>query len=263
MPTLNFTTKYKTGGGLVMSVDDLLGRYLFGIPMCTQNGVQMNTDDIALFIGAAQQWVENTLEIKLRKQIYHERCDFIYDQWKSWGYIKATLPINKVHKLDGFLNSVQQVTYPNQWVSIYMNESDPERAMRNLYIVPNGAGTPQNYGSVLYLGITPHMGFFSMEFVPNYWDVVYCTGFEKVPDNIMNLVGKMAALQVLNIVGDVLYAPGIASSSLSFDGLSQSISTTASQGNLFKWRIAQYQTEITNELKMLREFYRGISFMAL
>lgn len=258
----DFITKYKKGGDSVISVSELMGHYLFGVPLCTQNGVQLNLADLELFISAAQDWVEQTLEIKLNKQIYHERCDFIFDQWKSWGYIKTTLPVRKVFKLQGLLNSVQQVEYPNEWCSVYMNENDPERAYRNVYIVPNGGGTPINSGSVLYLGITPHLGFFSMDYVPNYWDVWYCTGFDKVPSNILNLLGKMAAIQVLAVVGDTVYTPGLNSQSLSFDGLSQSVSTTVSN-NVFKNRITQYQTEIQEELKKLREFYRGISFMAL
>lgn len=262
MAVLNFITKYKKGGGLVISPSDLMDRYLFGVPLCTQNGVQLNLSDLSLYIAAAQDWIEQSLEIKLKKQVYHERCDFIFDQWQSWGYIKTTLPVLKVHKLQGLLNSVQQVEYPNEWTSVYMNENDPERAYRNVYIVPNGGGTPINSGSVLYLGVTPHLGFFSMDYVPNYWDVWYCTGFDKVPANIINLLGKMAAVQILAIVGDTVYTPGLQSQSLSFDGLSQSVSTTVSN-NVFKARITQYQTEIQTEMKQLREIYRGISYMAL
>lgn len=263
MPALNFQTSYQVGSALAMSSTELINRYLFGIPLCTQNGVQLNIADLDAFLSAAQDWIEQSLEIKLNKQIYHERCDFIYDQWKSWGYVKTTLPVRKVHQLSGFLNSVQQVQFPDEWCSVYMNENDPERAYRNVYLVPNGGGTPINSGSVLYLGITPHLGFWSMDYVPNYWDVWYSTGFDKVPDNILNVMGKMAAIQALNVLGDVLYQPGVASQSLSFDGLSQSVSTTASQGNLFKGRIAQYQTEIEKEMKQLREIYRGIAFMTL
>ena len=262
MATLNFVTKYREGGGLVISPSDLMGRYLFGVPLCTQNGIQLPLSDLALYIGSAQNWIEQALEIKLKKTVYHERCDFIHDQWREWGYIKSTMPIRKVHKMVGFLNTVQQVVYPPEWCSVYLNENEPERAYRNVYIVPNGAGSPVTTGSVVYLGVTPHLGFYSMDYVPNYWDLTYCTGFDKVPDNIANLIGKMAAIQVLAVVGDTVYTPGLNSQSLSFDGLSQSISTTVSS-NVFKARINQYQQEIKDEMKALRECYRGISFMAL
>lgn len=262
MPQLNFKVKYKTGGELVVSAAELMDRYLFGVPMCTQNGAQLNLSDLELYILSAQNWIEQSLEIKLKKQIYHERCDFVLDQWKQWGYMKTTMPVRKVHRLQGMLNTVQQVEYPNEWCSVYMNENDQERAFRHVYIVPNGGTTPVNASSVIYLGISPHMGFFSMDFIPNYWDIWYCTGFDRIPENILNVLGKSAAIQVLNIVGDTLFTPGLNSQSLSFDGLSQSISTTVSN-NVFKARITEYQSEVQAEMKQLREIYRGISFMAL
>lgn len=262
MSSINFVSKYKKDSGVVISPGEIASRYLFGVPLCAANGKKFEQKDFALFIKSSQIALEQALDIKLKKQIYSERCDFIYDQWKSWGYIKTTLPINKAHKLVGFLNSVQQVEYPVNWVSLSQNSTDQYRNGRNMYIVPNGAGTPVNGGSVVYLGISPHLGFYSMDYVPNYWDVTYCTGFDKVPENIISVLGKITAIQVLNVLGDTVFTPGLNSQSLSLDGLSQSVSTSVSN-NVFKQRITQYTQEIDKEMKLLREIYRGISYFAL
>ena len=66
---------------------------------------------------------------------------------------------------------------------------------------------------------------------PNYWHAKYLTGFKKIPNDLLNVLGMLASINVLNIAGDIILGAGIASYSLSLDGLSQSISSTSSATN--------------------------------
>jgi hypothetical protein len=66
----------------------------------------------------------------------------------------------------------------------------------------------------------------------------------------------------LNIAGDLIAGAGIATKSLSMDGLSQSISTTASATNAgYGARILQYNKHIEESMKTLKAYYTGISMV--
>jgi hypothetical protein len=71
-----------------------------------------------------------------------------------------------------------------------------------------------------------------------------------------------ASMGALNIAGDLIAGAGIATKSLSMDGLSQSISTTASATNAgYGARILQYNKEIDERMKNLRNYYLGIQMV--
>jgi hypothetical protein len=75
----------------------------------------------------------------------------------------------------------------------------------------------------------------------------YETGYDncvKVPDELRNIIKKMATITLMNIYGDGRTA-AIASRSVSLNNVSESISTTLSATNaMFGARIIQYQKEI-------------------
>jgi len=98
-------------------------------------------------------------------------------------------------------------------------------------------------------------------FVPDVFRVDYTAGFEagKVPADIIDLIGKKASFGPLNIAGDLLGGAGIASQSVSVDGLSQSFNTTSSATNAgYGARLVQYSKEIKELLPMLEKYYKGI-----
>ena len=57
--------------------------------------------------------------------------------------------------------------------------------------------------------------------------VSYKAGFKKgkIPYNIKNIIGLMASIGPLNVAGDLIAGAGIASKTISLDGLSQSVAT--------------------------------------
>jgi hypothetical protein len=103
-----------------------------------------------------------------------------------------------------------------------------------------------------------------MQNVPALFRVSYKAGFKKgqVPHLIKEIVGMKASMGPLNIAGDLIAGAGIATKSLSLDGLSQSISTTASATNAgYGARILQYNKEIEERMKNLRSYYTGINMV--
>ena len=106
---------------------------------------------------------------------------------------------------------------------------------------------------------TLHFGTRSSMGVPNYWSVEYITGWRVPPGDIKDYLLKQAAIAVLNILGDITFGAGIASKSISADGLSETINTTQSAENsLYSARIRQFERENKEEIKILRGKYKGI-----
>lgn len=78
-----------------------------------------------------------------------------------------------------------------------------------------------------------------------------------IPRDVLHLGGMYATMWALNPAGDMIAGAGIASKSIGVDGLSQSISTTASATNAgYGSRLIQYWNDIKRQLPALRAKYR-------
>lgn len=265
MGQLKLNIAFSKNEGLIMSPSDLVELYLSGIPLCYADGRQMDYNTLKQKIFTAQRQVENSFSIKLIKQVIdNDSRDFIMEEFRQWGHIKVTYPINEPLGLDGMVNNIRQVRYPKEWLSI-KRDSSKESVSRNLFLIPNTSGGAQmSQNSFIFSGITPHMGFFGAGYIPNYWRCKYCTGWNKTPEDLFDFVGKLAAIQILAQLGDILLGVGISSNTLTIDGLTQTISTTKSaQGGLFAGRIKHYTDEMVGMFDALKYEYKGITFQVL
>lgn len=259
---LTLNVNYNKSEGLVLSPSDLIQQYLHGIPLCYSDGRQLDYSTITQKLKSVQKQIESLLSIKLQKQIVQENHDFSREEFKQWGFVKAIFPVNEAYKLEGTINNITQVNYPKDWLSV--KRTTDTTVHRNVYLIPNtSGGAVMTQNSFIFSGITPHLGFFGANYIPNYWRLTYCTGWDVVPDDILDAIGKLTAIQILGILGDVLLGIGITSSSISLDGLSQSLTNTKGSGGLFGSRIKQYSEELARELPNLRYEYKGITFGVL
>jgi hypothetical protein len=262
MGQLSFTTSLGKNEGLVISPSSLLEQYFHGISITTKDGRSVPESTIKQKILAAQEMVSNALNVKLTKQIHTEDRDFIKDEYHNWGYMQVTYPVRDVLEMTGYINTTKQTEFPLTWTS-QMGSSDVKNLKRTIHIVPAGSTTPQ-VNSVVYLGIAPNLGYWGLGRVPNYWHIKYCTGFDEIPADVLQLIGKIASIQLFAITGDIVLGSGIAGQSLSYDGLSQSIETTQSAENsAHSARIRQYQGELKTEMPALKDYYNGIKFMVV
>lgn len=257
-------TKYNKDTKALISVDEFKSYYLWGIEL-QKYGKEMPDEVYQRSILRAQEAIEELLQIKLVKQIYSEDKTFFSDDWKSWGYIPTQYPVVCPIDLVGFLGTVRQVQYPKEWLSA-KRTSDNQYLHRQLYIVPNSRSTFNQL--VVYQGILPNVNYFANSTIPYYWKLSYVTGWDrdKIPATILAVIGKIAALDILAVASDaMLYSPGIASTSISLDGLSQSLSSVASgQNGLFGARIKQYLDELfgrsgrDGEINRLKDTYTAL-----
>lgn len=259
MPNLKFNILSSKNSGLVISASELIERYFFGIPLITSQGQAISEDTIRYHIRTSQESLEHYLSVKINRQVIEEDRDFIREEFENWSYVRTTYLVAKATALKGFISDVQQVAYPQEWLST-RKTSDDRLYYRHIYLVP-GSNTAKT-NSVVYSGISPHLGFFGSRQIPQYWKTQYITGFKKVPIELVSFIGKHAAISIFAILGDFILPSGIASQSLSIDGLSQSFTTTRSgKTSIFGSRIDLYQQSLATELKELDGFYRGIGFI--
>ena len=259
MPSITLQCPYSQNE-LTVSPDEVLETYFFGIKLIGKDGQTLSNQVIRNFIQVATEDVEDLLSIKVLPQIVSEDKDFWLDEWTAWGYIRVAYPVKKPYDLKGYINDVVQITYPQEWLST--RKSSEETYFRNLYLVPtNGTATTN---SAIFSGVTPHLGFFGNKQIPNYWRVVYCTGFSKMPKDLLNYIGKLASIDLFNIAGDMILDPGIGSQSIGIDGLSQSVSTVRSgKDSIYGARITSYSKEIEQQRVALKGRYAGFEMTSL
>lgn len=265
MPSLKLKIQYNKNVEMVLSPTELIENYLFGIPLCANDGRKISSQAISQHIKSAQEQIESLFSIKLTKQVIEENRDFNRQEFMSWGYIRTMYPIAYIDNLEGWINNVCQITYPKEWLSI--KRQVDVAVYRNVYLIPNtgskeGATMTQN--SLIYNGLSPHLGWFGQSYIPNYWKPRYITGWDKIPADLFDFIAKFATISVLAILGDILYGVGITSIQLSLDGVSQSTPLSrSSQGGVFGGRIKLYVDEIDRNFPALKSKYRGISFEVL
>jgi len=265
MPSLRLKIQYNKNVEMIMSPTELLENYLFGIPICSNDGRKLSSQAISQHIKSAQTQVESLFSIKLTKQVIEENRDFNRQEFMSWGYIRTMYPISYIDNLEGWINDVCQITYPREWLSIKRQEE--VAIYRNIYLIPNTgskSGATMTQNSLIYNGLSPHLGWFGQSYIPNYWKPRYVTGWNKIPADLFDFIAKFAALNVLAIIGDILYGIGVTSIQMSLDGVSQNTPLARSaSGGLFAGRVKHYVDDANRILPALKSKYRGISFEVL
>lgn len=259
MTTWNFTTNWNAfqpgPSALVFSASEFKEQWMWGIPICSSTGETLSDNTINQRILAAQKFVEQYLGVKLFKQIMIENQDFNIEQFINWSFILTNWKVNSPISLTGNYNQQQILVYPAEWLSV--QRTNDQVAFNNLYIVPNGKNNVAL--DFLYVSFSA-LVINGLKNVPNFWIITYDTGFDPIPEDIIRLIGLMVSVDILmlteqGIAGRSMF--GLASSSVSLDGLSQSASKI-NGGNIFQNRIKTTQDEANQLQAQLRSMYGGI-----
>ena len=265
MPTISYAVKYRKNTGEIFTPEELFSLYFYGISIRSQDGTLIDNDTVRMQIKSAQEEVEKILDIRMTRRFIEQNYSYYRDDyWGKFPIIRVKLPVVKPLSLTGFLNGIEQIRFPQHWLN---TKKDSEGFyQKSIHIIPTGSINAQSSGSVLLTGITAYYGMMSFNNIPNYFDVQYVTGFssDQLPNDLVELVGKFAAIKLFHVAGDLILGAGIASLSLGLDGLSQSINTTSSATNSgYGARINGYLKDIDRYMKNLKGFYRGIIFTSL
>lgn len=259
MASITFTIKYGKNEGLSISPSELVSQYLFGLELCTKDGKTIPNETIVQKIFAAQEKIQKFLSLRLNREVISEQRDFLKGDYNSWGYLTTSFQIKDILSLEGFINTTRQVQFPAEWISKF-KATQEDILVKTLHIVPAGNTTPTS-SSVVFAGLYPNIGYFGIDGIPNYWTIKYVTGFDTVPAELREALSKMAAIELLAIIGDLVLSPGMASQTLAYDGLSQAMMTTKSPNtSAYAARIKQYADDLALELPRLKDWYKGLTF---
>jgi hypothetical protein len=97
--------------------------------------------------------------------------------------------------------------------------------------------------------------------LPNFWHFNLVAGLRQTDPVALEVVAKKAAIDVLTVAGHA-YRGGFSSQSISRDGVSESVSYTASAiYGIFSATIEDYSKFINREIKGIRGKYRGMNLL--
>lgn len=251
----------------IIDIARLKSQYLFGIDIVDSFGNSLSDDAYQQFIDNAISMLEHDLDIALSPIMGEvEYKDYHYNDYVDWGYLYLNnFPVIQVQKIEmvfykddsGADIAVQRI--PDNWIRLQRHDGI-------IRLIPNA-----RFPATLQVGAH---GFFPEllrgDTIPHAWKITYDYGFEdgKVPTLVNHIIAGLAAMQAFQIGGSLVIGAGIASSSISLDGLSQSINTTQSAENsAFSAQYKEYQDLIfgKNEkdpglLGTLRAYYKGEVF---
>lgn len=261
MPTLTLTTKYQKNTGLVISPEELMSLYFYGLKIESTDGTKLDPKTVEMYIRSAQGEIEKFFDIILNPVLITEQQDYFRDDYENgFPFVRTSFPIRKIKSLTGRLNGIDQIKYPFEWLQ--MRTSSKNRYYRQFGVVANGSMVTAD-SQVIMLGISAYYGLRSYPQIFNYWNVQYEGGFEigQIPSEIIQLIGMLASIPLLCIAGSlVLSSPGISAISLGIDGLNQSVTSSP---NAYGLRIKEYKDTIKEMSLRLKNSYKGLGFVSL
>lgn len=266
MAQLTFNIKYRKNTGLVISVAELWELFLYGIKIQGGEGSNFSDESMRFYLVAAQREIENYYNLKFIKQLADQTITYYRtDYWQTFPILQTNYPVREPLSMIGMLNKMEQIVYPQGWLFCEY-DTLMGQGKRRISVVPTGSSTRGN-AEIILTGITSQVGMQRFNMIPDYWRIQYITGWDvdQMPMDLINVVGMVASFGPLGIAGDlILGSAGIASQSLSIDGLSQSISTTASATSAgYGARLIQYEKQIKETAGRLKLVYDQPKFMVM
>lgn len=248
--------------GTVVTTDDCRYTYLWGTDFKATNGQFFDDEQIQYFIDEAVAYMERELNITIKKRVI--RCDA-----KNRGLKKTT----KTEQGD-YTDEESYYDFSKRKIQRYGMITTAQRPIidvQKLELIHRG-GTKENLldstivdrkkGILKFLkrpwlnsqrndAIHDAIAMYGAEtFNPHlFYAIDYTAGYEnsdEIPADLRAMIGKVAAISLLNVIGDGLMS-GFSSSSLSMDGISESFSSTQSAtSGYFGSRIMNYKEDVKN-----------------
>lgn len=239
----------------VLTVQELKDLYLFGLDSALSDdaGVPLPDATYVHYIRSAIAKFEQKVDIKVVPTRIVEMRDLYADDFRD--FIKIYLDAGPIIEVER-VRMVSPVD-TTETIREFPSTSWRVNVAEGVTQIVQGAGDMSQMLARSYgLAQTTNRRSF-----PHLFEVTYFAGWAPgtVPANVKDIIGKEASLGPLNIGGDLLVGAGIASQTISLDGLSTSVNTTSSATNAgFGARIIQYQKELKTAYSEIVTFYKGL-----
>jgi len=240
---------------MLPTVAELKSDYLFGIPLTDPNGNTYSDAAMARWITRAVSTIESELGICIsRTTIADEPHDYRVEEYSQYCFVQLfKVPVISVTSVVAKYAGQEIMTFPSEWIKLLEGHGQiqlvPTTGSLGYILLGRGSGSLLP----LIAGALNNMPFL--------FEITYEAGFSDtaIPADIYDVIAMQACIGILNIHGDLVLAPGVSSASLSFDGLSQNLSTIKSaQGGAYAGRVSQYQNAMKDLLPVLKKKYHGL-----
>lgn len=227
--------------------EELVTNYMFGLELVDPKGNPFPESMIIGYLNSAISYAEGLFDICLTKQtVVDENHDYERNDYMNWGYIQLfKRPIQKVTKLQLMYGTRPSFEVPIDWIKI-------DKMGGKIQLFPSSGNSNAliiNQSGVIF-GLNQRWSY-----APQMWSVDYEAGMNanEIPPELKELIYKQATCNIMTVWGDLILGAGIASQSISIDGLSQSIGTTQSAmyGGASA-RVESYRQDIDRLIGVLR-----------
>lgn len=227
--------------------EELVTNYMFGLELVDPKGNPFPESMIIGYLNSAISYAEGLFDICLTKQtVVDENHDYERNDYMNWGYIQLfKRPIQKVTKLQLMYGTRPSFEVPVDWVKI-------DKMGGKIQLFPSSGNSNAliiNQSGVIF-GLNQIWSY-----APQMWSIDYEAGMNanEIPTELKELIYKQATCNIMTVWGDLILGAGIASQSISIDGLSQSIGTTQSAmyGGASA-RVESYRQDIDRLIGVLR-----------
>ncbi len=256
-----------------MSLDDLTGKYLLdnyltGFNFTGNDGQELPPAWYENKISDAIVKLENYTSIDiLQREITSEKHDYHTSDYLNYAFLRLfRTPAQSVSQVRAVYPTGQVIqVFPSDWIRLNVEGGQ-------FHLVPTSGSLAQ----VMLGGGNGYLPFIfaGLSYLPNLWEVDYVSGFgvDSIPREVVGAICKLASIEVLTLMSDLVGPLGVASTSMGIDGMSQSI---ARQLPAFKARIDQYKVDLglpgpalsvdpkDGEIAQLRRTYIGMVLASL
>lgn len=240
-----------------MRTDELLDACFIGIDLVTYDGKPFSRTMLVQSINSAVDAAEQMFDISIRTRVVEDEIHD-YEGESMWNFQYTPLyhrPVQEISKMEYFIGNRKILSVPEDWIQV-------DKRMGEITIFPTS-------GSMQL--ISPDIGtvlpfFVYRNYMPMGIKVSYVAGMKKeqIPKNLLDWIYKKAAISIFEVWGDQIIGAGIASSSISIDGLSQSIGTTQSAmyGGASA-RILEYRKDLDELTNIIRKHFARFDAVVL
>lgn len=206
-----------------LTPEQLLSRFLKGIPLTFPNGDSFSMDELKDRINLAQNTAELNLKFTVTRELRQEKLPFKQEDYKAYIHLTAEQgPLCTIHQLaivSADKNNIFEL--PPEWIEA----SNFAKSIINVIPLLAAYGVNSVQGAVGNGGIAFLTVIDGLNWVPAYWQIQYTSGVSNeqglVPKIVNEYIGCIAAIDILSEIAATFI---FNSQSQSQDGISQSSS---------------------------------------
>jgi hypothetical protein len=242
----------------LLQPEQVISRWLKGIPLRMQNGDFITNDEMKDYIMVAMNDAELLLGRTITREAFKEKLPFDYNLYKTYIHLRAEHgPIVSLEHL-AIVSADNNLIFeiPPTWIEA----ANFSKNLINVIPLLAAYGVNSVQGAVGNAGIAFLTVIDGLNWVPAYWQIRYTAGLSnkegQVPVPVNELVGIITAIHILSMLAPLFIHT---SQSLSQDGISQSSSGPGPR--IYQLRIEELMAQRDELVRKLRGIFSSKYFI--